>query len=134
MRNTKTIEIEGHEKPITVYELTVKQIIGFMQDDVWKTGDDSLDSFRKVLDTKLLPVCCTITMEDLIGMTPGEIEKIWLGFKEVNSVFFEAARRTGIQEMLDTVLVGIKSQLKGAITEDFLKLAALLPSPDTQLS
>jgi len=134
MRNTKTIEIDGHEKPITVYELTVKQIIGFMQDDVWKTGDNSLNAFRNILDTKLLPVCCTITIDDLIGMTPGEIKKIWLDFKEVNSVFFEAARRTGIQEMLDTVLVNIKSQLKEAITGDFLKLAALLPSPDTQLS
>jgi len=134
MRNTKTIEIEGHEKPVTVYELTVKQIIGFMQDDVWKTDDDSLNGFREILDKRLLPICCTLTIDDLIGMPPSDIEKVWLGFREVNSVFFVAARKTGLQEMLDTVLAGIKSQLKEAITGDFLKLAALLPSPGTQLS
>jgi len=134
MRNTKTLEVEGREKPITVYELTVKQIIGFMQDDVWQSDDDSLEGFRSILHKRLLPICTTLTMEDLIEMAPSDIETIWLAFKKVNSVFFVAARRTGLQEMLDTLIEGIKSQLKAAITEDFLRLAAALPKPGTQLS
>jgi len=134
MRNTKTIEIDGREKPITVYELTVKQIIGFMQEDVWSSSDNSLDAFRKTLDAKILPIICTATLEDFIEMTPTDIDTVYKGFKEVNKVFFELAQKMGIQEMLGSVLVDIKQQLKKAITEDFSKFAVLSLKPDTLLS
>lgn len=91
MRKSKTVDIEGLGKPVTVYELTVQDVLDLMDgggDD--KSVGDTVQDFCRVVDAKL-PRICTLNAEDLRRMAPSEMEAIWDAFKEVNSSFFRAA-------------------------------------------
>ena len=116
MRKTKTLEISGIEKPVVVYELKVKQIISLIQGD--PLGDLSIEGLKEQLDTKILPMCSSISLDQLLEMAPSEAEEVWNAFKEVNSTFFEMARRAGLQEILTSSI----ESLKKAMLVDFSKL------------
>ena len=111
-RKTTTFNIDGYEKSFTVNELTVKEIIGLMQED--ESEDVSLEGFRDKLSKSVLPKCTNVTMDELIEMVPSDIKIIWDKFNEVNSVFFDVAHKMGLQSMLD--------ELKAAIIADFSRL------------
>ena len=114
MRKTETFEIEGYEKKVTVNELTIKQIISLMQQDV--LGDASLENLRRQFEEILLPMCTNLEMSDLMEMAPSDVKHIWEKFKEINSAFFEVARDAG--------LLTLVSGIKEAIIADFSRLAA----------
>lgn len=109
-RKTKTFQLEGFEKQITVYELTVKQIIEFMQKDI---KDTSLFGFKNQIED-LIPLASNLTMEEVYGMAPSEIKTIWNNFREINNTFFEMSQQLGLTSLL--------GDLKQAIIEDFGKV------------
>ena len=128
MRKTKTLEISGIEKPITVYELTVKQIIDLVQGDWLK--ELGTEVFRSQFDTNILPMCSTIKSEQLLNMAPSEAKEIWDAFKEVNSTFFDLARQAGFQEILESAMGNIKR----AMLSDFSKLPVVSLNQDMSTS
>jgi hypothetical protein len=112
MRQSKNLEID--DKKITVYELTAKEIIEIGEQKEVKEGSADLNNFKEILNHYLPKAVSGVTLDDLIGMPPSDIKKVYEEFKVVNSVFFEAARSMGLDELLN--------QLKGAVQRDFLKL------------
>lgn len=122
MRKTNTFEIEGYDKKFTVKELTVKEIIGLIQDDVLQIGTD-IASLQTLFADRILPLCSNAKLDDLIEMAPSEVQQFWDKLADVNSVFFGLARKTGLQEVLD--------QLKSAVIADFSRLVVSSLNPDT---
>lgn len=115
MRNKKVVEIKQDEDKaalsITVYELTVKQIIALINDDSL-TGN-SLENFRLFLESHMEKFT-SLTMAQAETMSPSELKSIFDAFKEVNATFFEVAQEAGLLNLL--------SQLKMAVVEDFSSL------------
>ena len=123
MRKTKSFKIEGFDQQIKVKELTVKQILSLMEDDV--LTDASLDTLRKVFEDRLLPLCLEgLTMNDLLEFAPSELMEIWDNFQEVNRSFLVLARKSGLIKSLD--------ELRMAVFADFSKLLASSSNQDTQ--
>jgi len=116
MRRQNTFEIEGYDRKFTVKELTVKEIIGLIDDK--NLEDLTIAGLKKVISEKFLPLCSNVSLNDLYDMTPGEIEIIWEKFKEVNSSFFVLARTAGLEEIF--------KKLKLALINDFSKSLASL--------
>lgn len=120
-RKTNTFKIEGYKKQFEVYELTVKQIIGLIQDKALE-GNLSLDDFREYFD-RVLPKLSNVTIDELLEMVPSDIKLLWEEFSTTNETFFEVARKSGLES-----LVG---QLKKAIIADFSKWLAGSSKQDT---
>jgi len=121
MKKTTTFKIEGHEKSFKVNELTIKDIIGLMQDEGIQTQD--IASLKSVFSDTLLPLCSNIKLDELIEMTPSELKEVWGHFKSINTVFFEMAQTLGLMDVV--------GDLKKAAIADFSKLLALSSKQDT---
>ena len=121
MRKTITFKIEGHEKSFIVNELSVKEIIGLMQDEGIQGTD--LGSLKSVFTEKLLPLCVNMGVDELVEMVPSEIMQIWDHFKEMNKDFFEMAQKLGLADVV--------ADLKTAAISDFMKLLAASSNQDT---
>jgi hypothetical protein len=123
MRLQKTFEIEGYDRKFTVKELTVKEIISLMSGDL---GDLSLnlEEFKEAFGENFLPLCTDITLDDLIDMAPSEIKICWEKFREVNATFFEVARTSGMD--------GLLQQIRDAIIADFSKWLVPSSKRDTE--
>lgn len=124
MRKAKTFKIEGYDDSFEVKELTVKEIISLIQEDV--LGDASVEALKTLFSDRLLPLCTNVTLKDLMEMAPSEIVTIWDHFCEVNSAFFDVARKTGLQSAAE--------DFKKAITADFTKLLVNSSKQDTPTS
>ena len=127
MRKSKQLEIEGHAKAFTINELTIEQIINFMQvdEDSDPLGDLSVEGI-KTLAEKYLPEVSNVTLEDMRKMAPSEVMTLVEAFKEVNSDFLSVAQKLGLTEVL--------GNLKRAIMSDFSNLLVSLLKPDTLMS
>ena len=112
MRKERKFKIDGMEKSIEVYELSVRQIIGLIEDD--SLGDLSLPALRSLFTDRLLPIGSNLTYEELVEMFPSEIKECWEKFREVNASFFEGIELMGLSSMMNTV--------KMAIIKDFSNL------------
>ena len=112
MRKERKFKIEGHDKTIEVYELSVRQIINFMEDD--SLGDLSLPALKSLFSDKLLPLGSNLSYDELVEMYPSEIKECWEKFREVNASFFEGLEVMGLTNIVNTV--------KQAIIKDFSNL------------
>jgi hypothetical protein len=112
MRNSKSIEID--DKKITVYELTVAEIIGIGETKAIKEKSTDLSDFKSVLEDYLPKALSGVTLDELIKMAPSDLKEIYDIFREVNATFFDVARSMGMGELLN--------QVTQAIQKDFLKL------------
>ena len=121
MRKTITFKIEGYDKSFEVKELSVKEIIGLMQDEGIQ-GED-LDSLKAIFSERLLPLCANVKLDELMGMTPSEIMVMWNHFKTMNSDFFDIAQKLGLTDVV--------KDLKKTVISDFLKLLAASSKQDT---
>lgn len=121
MRKTITFKIEGYDKSFIVKELSVKEIIGLMQDEGIQTQD--LDSLKSVFTEKLLPLCANVEINELLEMVPSEIMEMWTHFKEMNKDFFDMAQSLGLADLI--------GDLKKAAISDFSKLLAASSKQDT---
>jgi len=109
-RKTTTFKIEGYDKPFVVYELTLKQVMSFMQKDIQDTTIVGLFDQLK----EFLPLASSLDIESLYDMPPSDIKVVWEKFKEVNTTFFEASQQAGLGELL--------GEVKKAAIADFGKL------------
>lgn len=133
-RKTKTIQLEEREKPITIYELTVGQIIHLAEDDgpFSRTGNNK--GLKGILDSDLLQVCSTLKFEDLLNFTPSELKQIWDAFREVNKTFFETARQVGLTGLLEEMMEKFKGSIQNLMQEELSKLLAGSSRPVIQES
>ena len=120
MRKTITFKIEGHDKSFIVNELSVREIIGLMQDEGIQGKD--LGSLKSVFTEKLLPLCANIEVDEFLEMTPSEIMVVWDHFKEMNKDFFEMAQKLGLADVV--------ADIKSAAISDFTKLLAASSNQD----
>lgn len=138
MRLSKEVEIQIDEKTTktyTVYEARPKDLF-----DIWNKATGSPDkdtgkdkdkdkndekAFLEILK-KTLPLCSDVTIEDLKTLYPGDIEKIYNGFLEVNAPFLRVARAMNLDQF--------GAKLKESIMRDWLNSAArsLKPGIKTQ--
>ena len=104
---------------ITVNELTVRQILELTDAKALK-GDDTAEldvNTLKTLAEEHIPKFITgASMEELLDFKPSELKELYEKFAEVNTVFFDVARKAGLTEIVE--------QLKVALQKDFLKLLA----------
>ncbi len=121
-RKSKTVKVEGIEDVTVIYELTVRQIISIMEDDLLGTGASDIRSLVPLFKNEIIPKCTNIAPELLLDMTPSEIEKLWLEFKEFNKTFFVLARSLGLNKV-----IGI---LQEAAKEMFFEFVADLSGKD----
>jgi len=91
MRQTKTFDIEGRNGSIEVKELTVREILELV--DPAKLEGLSLPEFIQHFQTVALPKATSLKTEQLLDMTPSEIDQVWTVFKEVNDTFFGLSSR-----------------------------------------
>ncbi len=125
MRKTIAFKIDGREGQITVKELTVKEILSLMQDDVLQ--DTSLESLKNIFADRFLPLCVEgLSLADLVDFAPSEIEEVWIKFEEVNSSFFALARKAGLLQSVNNI--------KDAIIKDFSGLLVDSSKQDTTTS
>lgn len=108
MRGQKTFTIEGHEKAITVYELTVKQILGIFN---VKPTDSSLPAIGKHVEASFLDIASTLKQADMEVFTPSEIEYVWTQFREVNAAFFRIAQTVGLDQFVTNMLDGVRRKI-----------------------
>jgi len=139
MRKSTEFNVEGKEKKFEIREFTIGELLTLLDSAGSGSGedgkqDDSIESFAELFNEKFLPLVSNITMEDLLGMTPSEIEYIWEKFQKVNKSFFRMARTMNLNS--------IANQMRDAIIEDFGKWLASssslgtteLPNTDTATS
>jgi hypothetical protein len=125
MREQKSFTIAGHEKQITVRELTVRQIIEFL-DPKRIEGLDFLSFFRSA-GTDVLPRVTNLTMDEILEFAPSELDQIWAHFREVNRVFFGLPERLGIKAIAQDLRPTIVASF-GALCVDWLARAMGKPS------
>lgn len=109
MRQSKTITIDDDR--ITVYELTVEEILAAIETDT--AGQDAF------MDQ--LPKCTDLAVNKMKKMAPSELKQVWDAFQEVNSVFFSVIETMGI---IDQVL----PQIRKAVVAEMEKSFPDLPS------
>lgn len=108
MRKTTEFTIDNDKGTLTVrlQELTVREVL------------DMAEQFGKgplLQDVeRLLPRMSNLTANDLMDMTPGEIETVWEKVKEVNAAFFKIAGALGFGKVLDAFRAQLRSDLMEA--------------------
>lgn len=123
----KTITVTANEEEFLVKELTPREIMAFIdgggktppgaeEDDVKKTDAEMVKGLFGQVDELLEISIPGLKVDTLYDWAPSEIEKIYIGFKEVNSVFFGIAQRLGVDRLL--------GEIEQAIARDFSKLFA----------
>lgn len=108
MRNTTvcTIENDKGRFEVQLRELTVREVMGF--GDEFGKGPLVQDLER------LLPLVSNITTNELLDMTPGELELLWQKFREVNAAFFRMAEALGFGRVVEAFLAQLRAELMGA--------------------
>ena len=110
MRKQKTVKID--DKEIAIKELRVKDFVEILEG---VSADTSIAALRGQIE-KLLPLATDLTVESMMEMSPSELQQIYDGFREVNSVFFEGAGALGMGSLL--------AELKNSLLKDFSGLLA----------
>ena len=108
MRKSAEFTMENDKGTLSVrlQELTVREVL------------DMCEQFGKgplVHDLeRLLPRMSNLTTNDLMDMTPGELEMLWEQVKEVNAAFFRIAGALGFGRVLEAFRAQLRSDLMEA--------------------
>ena len=108
MRKSAEFTMENDKGTLSVrlQELTVREVL------------DMCEQFGKgplVHDLeRLLPRMSNLTTNDLMDMTPGELEMLWEQVKEVNAAFFRIAGALGFGRVLEAFRAPLRSDLMEA--------------------
>jgi hypothetical protein len=119
MRETKTLELDGISRKITVRELTVAEMIDALQSVDLSTL--TVADLRILFFTKLLPLATDLTEAEFLGCTPSRLQRLWVKVQEVNSAFFGFASLVGLDVAVET----LRRQFIG----NFLRLLASWSKP-----
>lgn len=112
-RKIKVIKIDDQE--ITVRELRIKDLIELLESAEKKTTPGFLEMLREYL-----PKLTDLDTEKAIGMAPSELKEVFDAAKEVNAVFFDAARAMGAEKVLAELRASLEQSFS-AIVADSLK-------------
>lgn len=112
MRKTLEFELEGANgsRSIQLRELTVRELM----DMGTEFGAGSLVGDLE----RFLPRLSNLTTDDLMDMTPGDIETIWEKFREVNAAFFRIAEAFGFGAALEALKTQLQAMLISSLLED----------------
>lgn len=106
MQKTKVIKLT--ERELTISELKVRDIY----DLIGQAGQNEGAFFGEM--SELLHRCSGLTMDDLMGLYPSEVEDVWAAIQEVNASFLSLARKLGVDRLIRQILDGIRIDLAGA--------------------
>lgn len=116
MRKSAEFTMENDKGTLSVrlQELTVREVL------------DMCEQFGKgplVHDLeRLLPRMSNLTTNDLMDMTPGELEMLWEQVKEVNAAFFRIAGALGFGRVLEAFRAQLRSDLmEAALNRELLR-------------
>lgn len=107
MRKSAEFTMENDKGTLSVrlQELTVREVL------------DMCEQFGKARWStieRLLPRMSNLTTNDLMDMTPGELEMLWEQVKEVNAAFFRIAGALGFGRVLEAFRAQLRSDLMEA--------------------
>ncbi|MDY6903689.1 MAG: hypothetical protein SWH61_03295 [Thermodesulfobacteriota bacterium] len=103
MRQSKTITIDDDK--ITVYELTVEEVLSVIEDS---------DGVDISLINEHLSKCTNLSFEKMKKMAPSELKQVWAAFQEVNAVFFSIIEKTGVFQQ-------VRPAMQSAFAEEMAK-------------
>ena len=108
MRKTTAFTIENDRGTLDVrlHELTVREVLALGE----QFGKGPLVQDLE----RLLPRVSNLTTNDLLDMTPGELEQVWDEFREVNEAFFRIAGVLGFGRVLEAFRAQLRSDLMEA--------------------
>jgi len=121
MRTEKTVNIQIDEK--TTKEYKVFEIRPLDLFEIWNAEGTESAAFLESLD-KTLPLLTTATLEELKGMFPSALEKLYFAFKEVNSPLFRTAPALDLGKIIE--------KLKSSLIKDLQNIVAGSLEPDTK--
>ncbi len=108
MRKSTEFIVENDKGTLTVrlQELTVREVLDMGE----QFGRGPLVEDLE----RLLPRVSNLATNDLLDMTPGELELVWEKFKEVNAAFFRIAGALGFGRVLEAFRAQLRSDLMDA--------------------
>jgi len=113
-KKSKVIKIADSE--ITVYELSVKQIRALFSKEF---KENTLAEFTARAREFCDAAVHGLAFEDIETLAPSQIKAVYDAFMEVNSDFFETARRLGISDTAAQVVGRIKDAVLADWTSSF---------------
>jgi len=132
MRRTKTRTLETEGGTIEVKVLEVRPL------DLLEIHKDIQAEGLPIGEyERLLPLCCTMTKDQIVKLYPSELALLIEDFKEVNSDFFapwptikKVIDKVGLADWLADLLQksGFLETMKKAISLDLQRLSASLPA------
>lgn len=125
MRKNKIFKIDDRE--VTIKELRVKDILSIFE------GADKQGNVMGVI-ADLLSRCSDLQITDLEEMAPSELKLIYEGFREVNDVFFEAARQWGLGGTIEELKKSIQKEFSAALAVSFSQDTPTPSTTDTATS
>lgn len=115
MRGQQAFRIEGYDKQIIVYELTMKQIMHlFNLKDLPDTG--SWSDILKFLQDQILSSATNLTFDELLEFTPRELEVIWTKLREANKVFFGLIRTPALKQVAEKVVPNLIGEFGNSLS------------------
>lgn len=108
MRKTTEFMMESDrgQRAVRLQELTVREVLDMGE----QFGRGPLVEDLE----RLLPKVSNLATNDLLDMTPGELEFLWEKFREVNGAFFRIAGALGFGRVLEAFRAQLRSDLMDA--------------------
>ena len=105
----KTLTVKANDEEFLIKELTVAEIIGFLDQKQPEAGtpgdqeDGMAAGLMAQVDGILEVTIPGLKANSLTAWAPSEIEKLYDGFREVNQTFFTIAQRLGLSNLMKEV-------------------------------
>lgn len=132
MRETKTVKIDGLDRPVRVNELTLREVMGILQS--FDPTSQTIGELRLVFLEKLLPLVSDIKEAELMSLAPSRIARLWEAVKEVNGTFFACADLLGARDVLQALrsqFIGVFSRLLASSSKPGTSASGTTDSPTT---
>lgn len=117
MRNKKTVQIG--DRQVEVVELRPKDIR-----QIFSLGEEIEDMDLDTIIQTVLPLVCDLPPEEFDEMGLSSVLAIWDAAREINTAFFDLARRAGLTEMANQFLDDMKSWIAQGLTDVSADLSA----------
>jgi hypothetical protein len=113
---SKSISLPDRDKTYIINEVSVKQMLSWIQDDELANQLFNLSTMPVALD-RILPLVSNVNLEDIKELYPSEIKKLWAAFREVNSDFFEVAKSVGVTSIAEEIKVMLSNTFSGMLAD-----------------
>jgi hypothetical protein len=115
-REQKYAEVDlGFDEKIKVYRLRVKDVRAIFEKILeLGSGEDEAEEGKPLLEVfegfrrDFLPFCTSLTDEQFEELDGKEISQLWTTFKDENAFFFDAWRKSGLDQVLKMGVMNLK--------------------------